>query len=235
MNDILSKIPKPILVVAVLVIAVALFIVNDPLKDECEVQARNFERNMRGILTATKKNKKIQFALLGPMKENCRDGNSIGSCAEYFEALRKMANEMRSFKDKCQIKYAEENEAFLIHLSQALQTMALVAWGDKPPTGVAERAGWLIESQLRTFCTLKKSYLVLAGEENYRALRNRIYLEYPDVWPTSLVPNETTDVDNRKPENRPRALKTASNQNGSLDQKQIFERSLFSIRCDLYL
>lgn len=232
MNQFLSRVPKPILVVVVLLLGIAIFIYNDPLKDECGIQAKVFERNTKGILTGIKKNGKIQYALLSAMQDHCKEGNSIGACAEYFEALRKIASELKIFKQTCQIKYSEQNENFVNQLSQALQIMSLVAWGEKPPVGTAERAGWLSEPQVRTFCALKKTYLLLAGEENYAAIRNRIYLEYPDAWPEQ---NTNEENDRRNPENRPKAFKTPMNPKGHFEKNKIFERSLFSIRCDLFL
>ena len=235
MNQFFSKIPKPLLVFVVLVLAIALFVYNEPLGDECKIQAKVFERNTKGILTGIKRNGKIQFAMLVAMRDRCREGNSVGACTDYFNALKKIATELKTFNDKCQIKYSLENESFIDNLSNALKIMSLVAWGERPPGSVAERAGWLTESQLKTFCAIKKSYLLLAGEEKYQSLRSQIYREYPDAWSESLLPNERSESDGRNPENRPKALKSIINPGGHFEKNQIYERSLFSLRCDLYL
>jgi hypothetical protein len=232
MNQFISKIPKPIIVLVALLLAVVFFVYNDPLKDECEIQAQVFQRNTKGILTSVKKNKKIQYAQISFLMDRCKEGNSLGACSEYFEALGKIATELKTFKEKCQLKYSKENESFQLHLARALQVMSLVAWGEKAPAGIQERVGWMNEAQLRTFCYLKKAYLLLAGEENFNSIRNRIYLEYPDAWPEK---KSSEDVESRNPENRPKALKTSANPKGTLEMQQVFERSLFSIRCDLYL
>lgn len=235
MNDLLAKIPRPVLVIGVLVIALVLIVLNDPLKDECEVQAKIFDRNTKGLLFPFKVKNKVQYAKLTPLRDICRDGNSIGACSEYFEGLRKVSSELKLMNDNCKLKYSEANEGFLPQLGSAIRVMALVAWGEKPPAGPAERMGWLTEPDLRSFCNLKKSYIAIVGEEKYLSVRNGVYEEYPDVWPESVLPNEGAEGDNRKPEDRPLAMKSASNPKGKLSSREIFERSLFSIRCDLYL
>lgn len=235
LNDLLSKVPKPILVLVILGGALAFMVYNDPLKDECEIQAKVFERNTKGILKGVKIKNKIQFAKISPQRDICRDGNSRGACSDYFDSLRSIATELKSMSDKCKIKYAENNEGFLAQLSSALQVMSLVAWGDKPPSGPSERAGWLAEPDLKTFCGLKRTYVLIAGEEGYTSIRNTIYLQYPDQWAENTLPKDGADGDTRKAEDRPRALKSATNPNGKFENRQIFERSLFSIRCELYL
>ncbi len=225
----MQKIPKPVLVLIALIGALALIVVSNPLKDECEVKTNLFLKEMRGIITSVRvKKSKTQYAQLTFWRDRCKEGNSIGSCEDYFSGLKKLALALAVFPDHCQTKFIEENEAFLKNVSDALQIMSLVAWGEKPPTGPSERLGWLTEDHLKTFCRLRKNFVALTSDEDLQALRDRIYFQYPDAWP------EAIPMEDRKPEDRPKALKTASNPNGSFDKNKIFERSLFSIRCDLY-
>jgi len=224
----ISKIPKSVLVVGVLAIALGLFIMNDPLKDECEVRTGIFLKEMRGILTSVRSKEKTQFAQISFWMDRCRQGNSVGACDDYFTGLRKLASALKLFPEKCQAKFSEENEGLLKNIVKGIEVMALVAWGDAPPAGVSNRSGWLTEADLKTFCQLKKTYLELAGEENLAGLKNYIFSSYPDAWP------EKVPIESRAPENRPHALKTKDNPTGTMDTNQIYERSLFSIRCDLY-
>jgi hypothetical protein len=246
LNQTIQKVPRPILVFIVLAIAIVFFVYNDPLKDECEVQTSLFEKKTEGILSSVKKNRKIQYPQIVYWRDRCKTGNSIGSCDDYFEGLRVITGHLRSVNDNCQIKYAEQNANFSVIVTQAVKIMALVAWGEKPPAGLAERIGWLNESNLRTFCYLKKTFLMLGGEENFQLLREQVYREYPGDWP----PDELLKIAERAQlakkisgddtsrlldENRPRAYKTPSNPSGALTKDQIFERSIFSIRCDMYM
>lgn len=234
MNDLIARIPKSILVVGVLALSLVLIILNDPLKDECEIQASLFERNTKGILTAVKKNKKIQFAQITNLRDRCKDGNSLGACNDYFQALAKITKELKNFNEQCLLKYHAKNESFVSYLRHGLKILALIAWGDRTPASKADRLGWLTEPEVKTFCQLKKTVVLLLGEEEFLSFRNQIYAEYPDDWPEKAKPSESSD-DNRRIEDRPRSMKSSSNPNGKYTKDQIFERSLFSIRCDLFL
>jgi hypothetical protein len=232
LNQIIQKVPRPILVVGVLILAIGLFVYNDPLRDECEVQSALFEKKTLGLLTAVRtknKNKNIQFPQIKYWRDRCKEGNSIGSCNDYFDGLRSMTKELRSVSDKCQITYSEQNENFSQYLLEGLQIMALVAWGEKPPEGPANRLGWLSTVHLQTFCYMRRSFILISDEETFEALKVKVYREYPDDWPESL------SAEDRLPENRPRALKSKINLEGSLKPEEVYSRSLFSVRCDLYM
>lgn len=249
-NQLIQKVPRPVLVVGIMVLAIVLFVYNDPLKDECEVQASIFEKKMQGLITSVRtKTKKTQFAKIDYWRDRCKEGNSIGSCSDYFEGLRLFTQELRNMNDNCQIKYSIDNDRFIAKITEGIQIMALVAWGEKPPVGLADRLGWLNESNARTYCYLKKTLLLVGEEESFNILRQKVYREYPGEWPEKFInklvesnvvkdkQNDTADVDIAKlvAENRPRAFKTQANPSGTLDEKQIYERSLFSLKCDLYM
>ena len=227
LDEVVKKIPKPLLVGGVLVLALAFFVYNEPLRDECEVQAKIFQKSTAGVLSnVRKKTSKIQFAQIKYWQSLCTEGNSIGACEEYLNGLKLVAAALKSFKNHCQLDYVEKNEDFLVHIKQGILVMSLLAWGEKPPEGLSSRLGWLTEVHLKTFCSLKSDYIRLAGDEKFLELRNEVYGLYPDKWPEKVAPEA------RDAEQRPKALKSAG---GTLDAQQIYERSLFSIRCDLYL
>ncbi len=248
LNQIIQKIPKPVLVIGILVVSIILFVYNDPLRDECEVQTSIFEKKTQGLLSSVKKRGKVQFAQINYWRDRCKDGNSIGSCNDYFEGLKSVTKELREVNENCQVKYSGQNENFLKQITQAVQIMTLVAWGEKPPAGIAERVGWLNESHVRTFCYLKKTFILIGGEESFLLLREKVYKEFPGEWSEKFDINKLVaantdktkkendvDVEKLVAENRPRAYKTPVNPSGTLTKDQIFERSLFSIRCDMYM
>lgn len=259
LDELIQKIPRNILALIVLAGAIFFFVYNNPLRDECEIQSDIFARKTAEILTGVRKNKKIQYPLLYYSQSSCKLGNSIGACSDYFDQLKTIARELRSVSTKCQIRYSAEHDELLKALSSAVYIMPLTAWGSKPPEGLADRAGWLTDDHLHTFCYLKKVFTDLAGEEELLKIRNRVYNQYPDRWADNTnfdniidknspksddlsVLGEKKDDEKKKvdiekiiDENRPRALKSASNPKGSLNSQQVYERSLFSIRCDLYM
>ena len=229
LDQLISKIPKPLLVFGVLAVALIVIWVNNPLKDECEVRTDIFLKEMRGIITSVRvKKAKTQFAQLTFWKDKCKEGNTAGTCDDYFKGLSKLTTALSAFPDKCQSKFAEENEFFGKTIYEALQIMSLAAWGEKPPVSAAERFGWLSEREIKTFCKLKSTLMLLIPEEELEGLKEKIYSQYPDEW------SEKIPVDLRIPEDRPKAYKTTLNPTAPLDKNKVYERSLFSVRCDLY-
>ncbi len=230
LDDIIQKIPRPILVVGILVLALGLIISQNPLQDGCDVQMTNFGRVVRGILAGYKTQKKLtQFAQIENFKNLCREGNSQGSCENYYLALKKITDGLKMVDDKCVPKLIENYENLNKILSNAIQIMALNAWGEKPPASVSERLGWLSESQIFTFCRLKTQLVRIYTDEEYKKMRARTYVEFPDVWPESIALSQRAEIP------RPTVLKSAANPKGTLAEDEIFKRSLFSLRCDLYL
>ncbi|MFZ3231927.1 MAG: hypothetical protein WA160_17095 [Pseudobdellovibrio sp.] len=250
LSQFISKIPKPILVLGVLFLALLAIVLLNPMRDECEIKTNLFLKQMAGVINSVRVKSKqgaqeqtkgiIQFAQISYWKDRCQQGNSIGACEDYFNGLKKIVTALIVLPEQCQIKLIEKNELFLKYLSDGIQIMSLVAWGEKPPAGAAERAGWLTEVDLRTFCGLQKEFLMLAGDDELQALKDRVYHQYPEARSDKLMQeiekksDEKMDESLRDPVNRPLALKTVQNPAGTLEKKQIFERSLFSIRCDLY-
>lgn len=254
-NQVAQKIPRPLLVLGILVLSVVIFVINDPLRDECGIQISIFEKKTKGLLSKTRtKTKKTQYPLIEYWKDRCREGNSIGSCSDYFDGLKQMTDELRQVNDKCQIKYSEENENFVKQVTSAVQIMALVAWGEKPPSSPSERMGWLNEPGIKTFCYLKKTLLLIGGEEALKSVRNRVYKEYPGHLPENFDISkleissdknnaQSSDIAKVYAEKRPRAydniLKPTTGmtleQRINAVEREIYERSVFSIRCDLYL
>lgn len=226
----IQKIPHSVLVIGVLLIALGLIVFQNPLQDGCDVQITNFNRSVRGVLIGFKTKKNLtQYAQIENLKSLCRQGNSSGSCENYYEALKKITAGFKMVENSCLPKLIENYENLPKVVSNGIQIMALNAWGEAPPSGVSERLGWLTEPDIYTFCRLRNQYVLLTSEEDYRALRSLTYEEFPDRWP------DTVSLEQRAELPRPRALKSESNPDGSISSEEIFKRSLFSLRCDLYL
>lgn len=228
-NQLVKKIPQPALVIGVLVAALAIFVVSNPLKDECEIKIKIFEKNLHGSLISVRgADKKTKFAQIDYWKENCRMGNSLGACNDYFTGLRKLADELRLVPNKCMLTYIEDNEKFMGQVLDGIKVMALVAWGDAPPVNIQSRLGWLTSADVTTFCRLKTFVEKTHEPEAFKAFRSQVYAEFPDAWPAAL------SIEERNPELRPKALKSLTNPQGRLEAREVYERSLFSYRCDMY-
>lgn len=249
LDSLIQKTPRPVLIGGILILALAFFIYNEPLKDECGIQGDKFKKNTAGLLTPTRVKKKMQYPKILYSSVRCKRGNSIGSCSEYLEHLRLMSRELKNVSPKCQETLIVEQSGLVAQMTQALQVVALVAWGESPPKGLAERAGWLNESHLRSFCYIKDTFIRLVGPESFEKIRDGVYREYPGDWPENfdvnkIIPSpavgkkdtdDEMDLNQIIDQNRPRAFKSAANPTGTFTKDEIYERSLFSIRCDLYM
>ncbi|MBC7753634.1 MAG: hypothetical protein H7Z71_05315 [Moraxellaceae bacterium] len=243
LDDLLKKIPKPVFVVGVILIALAVMIKIKPLKNGCDIEILNFTEDVRGYLLKSPrtKTKKLVLPQVGETKRFCKEGNSPGACENYFLALKKVEEAFVRFDDKClpqlvgdenfMVEGAPEETASIIkfQLKEGVKILALLAWGEKPPAGLADRAGWLSRSEVYTFCRLKTVLVDLIGDEEFKIFRAGVLREYPDVWPEKLQSQiNSTDI------HRPTALKWSGNSLGKLDEKEVLQRSLFSLRCDQY-
>lgn len=231
LDDVIMKVPRPLLVFIVLVGALAFIVYKNPLSDGCEVEVSNFGREVRGILTGYRtntKDKKIQYAVIGYARDQCKEGNSQGSCEDYFKAVKRVADATRVISPKCYPKLKEEYQELTGALAMGIRIMALVAWGEKPPEGIGQRLGTLTEGDVYGFCRSKNGLVALTSLDEYKSLRASVYREFPDRWPDSIA------IEKRAEAPRPRALQTTMNPTGTLKEDEVYERSLFSLRCDLY-
>lgn len=224
-----AKMPRPLLVFLVLAGALGFIISQNPLSDGCEVEISNFEREVTGIITSVKDSKKRQqYPKLNYAREQCKDGNSQGSCEDYFKTVKRVADAIRVVSPKCHIKLKEQFQSLTNVLATGIKIMALAAWGEKPPEGIGQRMGWLTEGDIYAFCRAKNGLVQLTSLEEYKVLRASVYREFPDRWPENLP------LESRAEMPRPRALLSTTNVKGSLKESDVYERSLFSLRCDLY-
>lgn len=243
LDDLISKIPKPVLVVGVMIIALVVIMKFRPLKDGCDIEVSNFTEDVRGyLLKAPKtKTKKMVLPQVGETKRFCKEGNSPGACQNYFAALKKVEEAFVRLDNKCLSQLVEdenfvtegapEETASIIkfQLKDAVKILALLAWGEKPPSGLADRGGWLSRSEIYTFCRLKTVLLDVIGDEDYKIFRTAVIREYPDAWPEKLQAQiNSEDV------HRPTVLKWSGNPSGTMDEKEVLQRSLFSLRCEQY-
>lgn len=243
LDQIINKIPKPLLVGMVMVIAMIVILIMRPLKDGCDVEVSNFTEDVKGYLIKSPrtKTKKMVLPQVGETKQFCKDGNSAGACENYFSALKKVEEAFMRLDSKClpQLVQAEDfvNEnnptetqsVIKFQLKEAVKILALLAWGEKPPAGLSERTGWLSRSEVYTFCRLKTVLIDIIGDEDYKVFRTSVLREYPEAWPEKLQGQiNAEDV------HRPTALKWSGNPSGTMDEKEVLQRSMFSLRCDQY-
>src|SRR3989344_2305689 len=101
MENFFNSLPKPVLAVLVIVAALIFFVLNDPPHTVCQVQADNLRESMKGQLFPATINKNKIPGILARTQEACQQGNSSGSCLEYFGILRKAARDIQNYSSEC--------------------------------------------------------------------------------------------------------------------------------------
>lgn len=221
MEKFFNSLPKPVLAALVIGAALIFFMVNDPPNTVCDIQAGNLKESLKGQVFPSVDSKKRKLPpVIIQAQEACQQGNSAGSCFEYFSILRKEAREIRNFSSQCRselLGVPEVNKS----LRDGLTLLTKMAWGSRPPEPGMARFGWLSDSELSLFCLIKDVYSQSLGEETWNEIRQSIFKELPGEPPLSKPGSESIGVE------PPKAILTMA-------EKDIWARSVFSVRCENY-
>ncbi len=221
-NKLISSLPKPILALLVLAIAIGVFMIISPPHSVCDSQEVTFRELQAGNIFSregAKKNTKIP-ARLARAKESCQLGNSAGSCYEYFEVLKKIADDINKANSECAPQLLNISEVKSA-ITDGVEVMARLAWGISPPESGLNRFGWLQESEIATFCRIKNVYVNAMGEETWTNLRRKIFAKLPgEEAPLSELPDQAP-IEGKKA-------------TALLSEEEIWSRSLFSVRCEIF-
>ncbi|WP_413585088.1 hypothetical protein [Bdellovibrio sp. HCB274] len=221
MEKFLNSLPKPVLVVGAILIAVIVFMVMEPPHTICDTQEEGLRESLKGQLFSTQFKKNTIPPSIMREKEACQLGNSAGSCYEYFSTLKNVAGAVTKGSSQCAAQLYEVKEVGSA-LNDGIELMVRLAWGVKPPEpGTFERFGWLTESEIATFCRLKSTFVRANGEEAWTALRQKISAKLPGEEVPLTAEGTVSTVEPRKA-------------SAVLTEEDIWNRSLFSVRCDNY-
>jgi hypothetical protein len=210
-----------VLAILAIVAALIFFVFNDPPHTVCDVQKDNLREDLKGqVFSTTTLDKHTLPPILGRAQEGCQQGNSAGSCYEYFTILRKIARNIQNYSSECRTDLSSIPEIQKA-MRDGVILMAKMSWGSHPPEPGMARVGWLQESELSLFCQLKNVFSLSFGDEAWSELRLKIYGELPGDAPS------TADLANPQAAEPPKAVATMS-------EKDIWARSIFSIRCENY-
>jgi hypothetical protein len=221
MENFFNSLPKPILAILVIAVAIIFFMLNDPPNTVCDVQAGNLKESLRGKLFPAIVNKNRIPPMIGPAQEACQLGNSAGSCFEYFSILRKTANDIKNYSSDCRSELVSIPEVRKA-LRDGVTLMVKMSWGSRPPEPGMARLGWLSDSELGLFCMIKDIYVQSFGEEAWSEFRLSIFKELPGDVPHGKSPGSSDLVSEPL-----RAMETMA-------EKDIWARSIFSVRCENY-
>ncbi len=220
MEKLIESLPKPILALLAILIGIGVFMMINPPHTVCDTQEEALREAQKGNLFPTEVKKNKIPPSIGRAKEACQIGNSAGSCYEYFSALKGIANEVGKASSECtgQLYGVKEVSAAL---NDGIELMARLAWGVKPPEPGFERFGWMQEAEVATFCRLKSIYIRANGEDAWNSLRLKIFNKLPgEELPIATDPGV--------------AVVEPKKATAVLSELDIFNRSIFSARCEAY-
>ena len=225
MENFINSLPKPLLVLLVLGGAIAFFITSSPMHTVCDTQLEVLREAQKGnvfpsVVTVKGTKQRIPPAIT-KFKESCQVGNSAGACYQYFTSLRSIAVDIGKASSECTPMMFEVEELKRA-MTDGIEVMARIAWGAKPPDEGFARFNWLQDSEVAVFCRLKNIYVRAVDEEGWEVLRRSIYKKLPGevVSPQS---------DPGQPAIEPKSASVM------MTEQDIWNRSLFSVRCESYL
>jgi len=209
-----------IVVFSVLIGGILLFIFAQRPHSVCDSQIEIFmDAQKGGIYPQQIKNVK-RPAFFGRYEEACKSGNSPGACYELFGLLRRLIRDLDAAPVQCLPEMATVSQLGGV-LGESLDLMTQLAWGGQPPAPGQQRLGWLETSDLSLFCSLKRKYTQIFGEDEFQSLRGRVLSKLPGE-PVQFKDGVCSNCDSRKTANE------------ILSPDEIWVRSLFSVRCELY-
>lgn len=224
MEDFIKNTPKPLLALIVLVGAVVFFMLANPPHTICDTELEVLKQSQKGnifptVITVQKVQQKIP-AQINQAKEACQIGNSAGSCYEYFEDLKSIAVDIGKASSQCTQQLFEVPEVRQA-LKDGVEVMVRIAWESQPPDPGFARFNWLQETEIAVFCRIRNIYERSVGQEAWDQLRRNIYAKLPGE-----APQPKTEPDQIVAEPRPAPL--------TMSEQDIWNRSLFSVRCESY-
>lgn len=220
MENFINSLPKSVLAFLAIAVGIGVFMLINPPHTVCDSQAEVFRELQKGNLFASEyKKSKIPPTIL-KAKEACQLGNSAGSCYEYFMSLKKVADGMAKASSECTAQLFDMSEVKSA-LNDGVELMVRLAWGIKPPEPGLERFGWMQEADLATFCRLRSIYIRAQGEEAWIDVRKKIATKLPGE-----APSESSDPSV--------ALAEPRKASEILSEEDIWNRSLFSVRCEVF-
>ncbi len=216
----LDRIPRPLLVFAVLLIGVGMLFVIQKPHSVCDNQLVLFKEAQAGTLYPRVVKANSQRPAIFPrLLDNCKIGNSPGACFELFTSLRKFLRDLNGSPQECLVPFGEVPEVRSA-LTKGSELLVMLAWGAQPPDPLS-KLGWLETLDLSLYCQLKSAYLKVYGSEAWDQFRQATQAKLPGEA-EQMKDGQCVNCENLK---RAPAVLTA---------EEIWTRSLFSLRCDQF-
>jgi len=221
MEKFINSLPKPALALLAIAIAVLVFMLSTPPHTVCDTQEELLQESQKGNLFPTEIKKNKIPPAIARTKEACQLGNSAGSCYEYFQVLTKIAYDVGRASSECVTQLFEINEVTAA-MNDGVELMVRLAWGNQPPEPGYSRFGWMQDSEVATFCRLEGVYIRAKGQDAWNQLRTKVTAKLPGEAPVVQADPTVAGPETRKATTM-------------MTEQDIWNRSLFSARCESFL
>jgi hypothetical protein len=217
----LDRIPRPLLVFAVLLIGVGMLFVIQKPASVCDAQLVLFKEAQAGLLyPRVLKGNSQRPAIFNRLLDTCKIGNGPGACYELFNSLRKLLRDLNGSPQECMVPFGEVPE-IQSALKKGTELLVMLAWGSQPPEAGLAKFGWLETLDLSLYCQLKTVHLQIYGNEAWEEFRKAT---------VAKLPGEAEVIKDGVCENCESIKKAPA----VLSTEEIWTRSLFSLRCDQF-
>lgn len=218
-EDFIQKTPRVPLVIGAFALALTYLLLTNPPRSKCDIESEPFRNNLVGILHPRSLAKKGAIPpTLAKNKKDCQYGNSPGACFPYFNDLRKILDALNQASDECRGEFSHAEDIYPV-LSNGIEVIVRLAWGEEPPVSEASRQGWLQDTELSLFCGLNKFVRQNWEEEEYQGLQLRIL---------SHLPAAKIAADKRATGDAPAAV------TASMSAQEALSKTLFKFNCSAY-
>ncbi len=187
----------------------------------CDTITAEITSTLPGLTKPLKVKKQTHPAKILSALESCYIGRSSGACYDYFQILKGLARHVHSAATECRSKVFAIPD-IKSRISEGIENLVLLAWGDFPPESPNERFGILQEADISLFCYLKSAYVFGSNESSWNELRKKM---------AKKLPGEKVKL----PDDPKAGLATPRPASEVLSELEIWNKSLFSIRCENYL
>lgn len=221
MEQFLQTLPRPVLVLGVILIGIVVIMVISPPHSICDTIKSEVTASLVGITRPLKIKKQTHPARITAALESCYIGRSAGACYDYFQILKGLAKHVQSATAECRPEILGISD-IKNRMTEGIENLVLLAWGDYPPESPNERFGILQDADISLFCYMKGAFISGSSENKWHDLRKKM---------SKRLPGEKVKL----PDDPKEGLAKPRPASEILSELDIWNKSLFSVRCENYL
>lgn len=242
LNKIFRYIPEWLFVLIILGVGVLFLFYDNPLVSVCDAQISDFAKGQQGKLfprTVKVLNPLTGGAyfdnILAKSRDRCIDSPKGTGCYKYFKIIEGVLYDFKKLDGSC-LKQLSQTPLMAKVFEDYLITLGLLAWGEYAPMTEAQKTGWLTDTDLKTYCTVKSYYQDFYPIKNWDRIIQKS-LSQLAIDPETLTPNkpeankEKVFGENDLRNDSERAYKY---QKAKLTMTKAYRRSLYSMDCIYY-